>query len=68
MQMKIPFLDLELLHTPIRKEINLAIQEVIDSGAFAGGPYVARFEKEFAAYCGAQHAVGVGIQSNGSNW
>ena len=29
-------------------------------GAFAGGPFVERFEEEFAAYCGAGFAVGVG--------
>ena len=33
---------------------------MIDSSAFAGGPVVAKFEEEFAAFCGARHAVGVG--------
>jgi dTDP-4-amino-4,6-dideoxygalactose transaminase len=33
---------------------------VIDSGAFAGGPFVARFEEDFAAYCDCRHALGVG--------
>ncbi len=37
-----------------------AIGEVIDSGAFSGGPFVERFEDYFAAYCGTQHALGVG--------
>ena len=37
-----------------------AIEEVIDSGAFAGGPFVAGFEEDFAAYCGCRHAIGVG--------
>ncbi len=60
MQMNIPFLDLESQHAPIRGEVNLAIQEVIDTGAFAGGPFVVQFEDDFATYCRCQHAVGVG--------
>ena len=41
-------------------EINLAIQEVIESSAFAGGSFVAAFEKDFAAYCDVPYAIGVG--------
>src|SRR6185295_6179520 len=37
-----------------------AIQEVIDSSAFAGGTFVTRFEQEFATYCGARHTIGLG--------
>jgi len=58
--MKVPFLDLNAHHAPIREQLDAAIAEVLDAGAFAGGPFVAKFEKEFAAYCGAAHAVGVG--------
>jgi len=58
--MKVPFLDLKAHHEPLRKELEAAIGEVIDCNAFAGGPFVARFEDEFAAYCGARFAVGVG--------
>ena len=58
--MPIPFLDLKAHHQAIRKEIDSAIGEVIDTGAFAGGPFVEKFEKEFADFCGASHAVGVG--------
>jgi len=58
--MKVPFLDLKAHHAPIREQLDAAIAEVIDAGAFAGGPFVAKFEKEFAAYCGAARAVGVG--------
>ena len=32
----------------------------MDSGNFSGGPFVERFEEEFAAYCGTRHAIGVG--------
>ena len=58
--MKVPFLDLKSHHEPIRAELDHAIGEVIDTNAFAGGPFVAGFEKDFAAYCGARFAVGVG--------
>jgi dTDP-4-amino-4,6-dideoxygalactose transaminase len=42
------------------EEINGAIREVIESAAFAGGPFVARFEEDFAAFCDSRYAVGVG--------
>jgi dTDP-4-amino-4,6-dideoxygalactose transaminase len=58
--MPIPFLDLKAHHQAVRVEIEEAIREVIDAGAFAGGPFVEQFEKEFAAFCGTSHAVGVG--------
>lgn len=58
--MNVPFLDLKAQHDPIRDELLAAIGEVIDRSAFAGGPYVAAFEKDFAAFCQAKHAIGVG--------
>ena len=58
--MKIPFLDLKAHHTPLIDRFDRAIREVIESNAFAGGPFVERFEKEFAAYCGSKYAIGVG--------
>src|SRR6202047_1818675 len=60
MQMKVPFLDLKSHHAPMLEEINGAIREVIDSAAFAGGPFVTRFEEEFADYCDSKNAIGVG--------
>jgi dTDP-4-amino-4,6-dideoxygalactose transaminase len=59
MQIKVPFLDLQAHHAPMREEINSAIQDVIDKAAFAGGPFVAAFEADFAAYCNSKYAVGV---------
>jgi dTDP-4-amino-4,6-dideoxygalactose transaminase len=58
--MTVPFLDLKLHHAPLRGEFIGAIQEVIDAAAFAGGPFVAQFEAEFAAYCDCLYAIGVG--------
>jgi dTDP-4-amino-4,6-dideoxygalactose transaminase len=58
--MKVPFLDLQSHHAPLRDAVLEAIGAVIDRNAFAGGPFVAQFEEKFAAYCGTRHAVGVG--------
>ena len=58
--MKVPFLDLKAHHAPLIDEFDGAIREVIESSAFAGGPFVERFEQEFAAYCGSKYAIGVG--------
>ena len=52
-QMKVPFLDLKAHHAPLIGQFDRAIREVIESSAFAGGPFVERFEEEFAAYCGS---------------
>src|SRR3984885_7776157 len=60
MQMKVPFLDIKSQNEPLREEISKAIQEVIDEAAFAGGPFVVRFEADFADYCDCPHAIGVG--------
>jgi len=59
-KMKVPFLDLKAQYLSIKEEIHVAIQNVLDATAFAGGPFVAQFEKEFAAFCGTRYAVGVG--------
>lgn len=58
--MTVPFLDLKAQYASIGGEITAAIQEVLDSCAFAGGPFVEKFEKEWAAYCGVKHVIGVG--------
>ena len=58
--MNVPFLDLKAQYLSIKDEIHDAIQQVLDRTAFAGGPFVAQFEKEFAAFCGCREGVGVG--------
>lgn len=57
---KIPFLDLAAHHAPLRAEFDAAIGEVIDQGAFAGGPVVEQFETEFASFCDSRYAIGLG--------
>ena len=58
--MQVPFLDLKAHHDSMRGELETAIREVMDSNAFAGGPFVAKFEQDFATFCGAADAIGVG--------
>jgi len=44
---------------PLNDELRAAVTGVLDSGHYILGPEVSAFEQEFAAYCGAEHAVGV---------
>ena len=55
----IPFLDLKAQYRSLKPEVDAAIARVLESCQFVLGEEVARFEEEFAAYCGAAHAVAV---------
>jgi dTDP-4-amino-4,6-dideoxygalactose transaminase len=55
----VPFLDLRVVHAVLRPALDDAWAAVLAHGRYVGGPEVAAFEREFAAYCGARHAVGV---------
>jgi dTDP-4-amino-4,6-dideoxygalactose transaminase len=57
--MNIPLIDLKAQHQTLRAEINQAIKDVLDNTDFILGKDVAKFEEEFAAYCGTKYAVGV---------
>lgn len=57
--MNIPFLDLKAPHEELREELHAAFTRVLDSGWYIQGEELAKFEQEFAAYCGAQHCIGV---------
>lgn len=58
--MQVPFLDLRAQHEPLMTEFVDAFRQVTVVSAFAGGPFVASFEKEFAAFCQTRFALGVG--------
>ncbi|MEA2295713.1 MAG: hypothetical protein QOE86_3352, partial [Solirubrobacteraceae bacterium] len=58
--MAVPLFDTKTPLAPLRPQIDAAIGGVIDDGRFILGPNVAAFESEFAAYCGAAHAIGCG--------
>jgi len=55
----VPLFDTSTALAPLREQLHEAVERVMDSGRFILGPEVEAFESEFAAYCGARHAVGV---------
>ncbi len=57
--MPVPLFDTTTVLEPLREQIDAAIAAVVAARRFILGPEVASFEQEFAAYCGARHAVGV---------
>jgi dTDP-4-amino-4,6-dideoxygalactose transaminase len=59
MDTNVPFLDLKKQFEAISQEIEYVIKQVLDSCAFAGGPFVAKFEREFADFCDCKHTIGV---------
>ncbi|HLI28477.1 MAG TPA: DegT/DnrJ/EryC1/StrS family aminotransferase [Chloroflexota bacterium] len=56
----IAFNDLRPQYAALRAELDEAVGRVLQRGWFILGPELEAFEAEFAAYCGARHAVGVG--------
>jgi dTDP-3-amino-3,4,6-trideoxy-alpha-D-glucose transaminase len=57
--MSVPLFDTSTPLAPLRAELRAAIERVVDSERFILGPEVQAFEREFAAYLGCGHAVGV---------
>jgi len=58
--MQVPFVDLKIQYKQIEHEIIPMMKEAMENAAFIGGPQVAGFEAEFAAFCGTTYCVGVG--------
>ncbi|MGB5938750.1 MAG: DegT/DnrJ/EryC1/StrS family aminotransferase, partial [Rhodanobacter sp.] len=56
----VPFLDVGAINARHADELKAAAARVIDSGRYVLGEELAAFEREFAAWCGVPHAVGVG--------
>lgn len=55
----VPFLELTAQHRRLKVELLAVAERAIESAAFVGGSVVEEFEREFAAACGCQHAIGV---------
>jgi dTDP-4-amino-4,6-dideoxygalactose transaminase len=55
----IPLFDTRTALQPLRDDLHRALTRVADAGTYILGPEVEAFEREFAAYCGTPHAVGV---------
>jgi dTDP-3-amino-3,4,6-trideoxy-alpha-D-glucose transaminase len=56
---RVAFCDLADRHRERRGALSAATADVIVSGRYILGQAVERFEKEWAAFCGAPHAIGV---------
>lgn len=53
----IQMVDLKQQYQHIKKEVDMAIQEVIDQAAFINGKAVQQFEASLAKYLGAKHVI-----------
>ena len=60
---RVPAEDLTRQYQQLRWEIAAALDTVLPSGKYTMGPILDSFEKEFAAYCGVPHCIGI---SNGT--
>ncbi len=58
--MNIPFLDLVTPHVELEEELIAVVRNALRTAHFIGGPEVEGFEKEWAAYCNTDYAIGVG--------
>lgn len=56
----IPILELQTQYQQLKPEIDEAVLRALASTHYIMGPETAAFEKEFAAWCGAKHGLGVG--------
>ena len=55
----IPFLDLITPHVELEEELTAVFRRALLTGSFIGGPLVEDFERDFATFCEARHAVAV---------
>ena len=58
-RVQVPLGDLKAQYKLLKDEILSSLNEVAESTAYVLGPKVAAFEKDFAAYAGTKHCVGV---------
>lgn len=59
MSQRIPLVDLDAAHAEIVHAVQAGFAEVLARTGFVGGPQVAAFEREYAAFGGVGHCVGV---------
>ncbi|MBO3743296.1 DegT/DnrJ/EryC1/StrS family aminotransferase [Actinoplanes flavus] len=56
---RIPLVDLAAAHAEVAEEVEAGFKRIIADTAFIGGAEVAAFEREYAAFSGLPHCVGV---------
>jgi dTDP-4-amino-4,6-dideoxygalactose transaminase len=56
--MPVPLVDLAAQHAAVADEVAEGWREVLAKTAFIGGPQVAAFERDYAAFVGVAHCVG----------
>lgn len=54
---KVPYIDLSVSQAEYQERIVPLLSSVFLSGSFVGGAVIETFERHFATYCGAQHAI-----------
>lgn len=59
MAARIPLVDLKAQHAAVGEEVRAAVERVMADTDFILGHDVAAFEAEYAAFCEAEHAVGL---------
>ena len=59
METRVKYLDLKPLNDSFEPGLSQAIQRVLNAGWYLLGSENEAFEKEFAAYCGVKHCIGV---------
>lgn len=57
--MKVPLLDLKPQYHSLKKEIDEAVQRVVESQFFIMGPDIAKLEDEINQYVGCKYSIGV---------
>ena len=57
---RVNFFSFQDAPNSLMEEWRVATFQVLDSGQFIGGPFVSKFETEWANYLGVEHAIGVG--------
>jgi len=58
--MQVPFVDLKAQYLSIKPAIDQAIEDILLTTSFVGGPMVKTFEQDFARYLGIDHCLGCG--------
>lgn len=54
----VPLCDIQAQYRTLKPQIDAAVERVLSSGQAILGPEVAAFERETAAFCGAEYGVG----------